>query len=240
MRFRHVITACVAVCAAALVLSAGAALAASPQKEVWVSPTATASAKDKNCATASFTSVQAAVDAVQNNGTVYLCGTAPFQESVAIQDKAVTLKGDSGATLQAPANAAVPTDFFSSQGLQTPNAVVTVIGNTSNVKIQGLTIEGPFANADCSGDDYGVLEVGGQVSLTNAKVLNVGASDQANLGGCQYGVGIQIGRQHWPATGGGSNIVDFTGNAKVTSTTVSGYQKNGITADGVGTKISGA
>ncbi len=238
MRFRHVITTCVAVCAAALVLSAGAALAALPQKEVWVSPTAIASAKDKNCATASFTSVQAAIDAVQDNGTVYLCGTAPFQESVAIQDKAVTLKGDSGATLQAPANAAVPTDFFSSQGLQTPNAVVTVIGSSSNVKIQGLTVEGPFANADCSGDDYGVLEVGGQLTLTNDHVLNVGASDQANLGGCQYGVGIQVGRQHWPTTGGGSNVVDFTGNAKVTSTTVSGYQKNGITADGVSTKIS--
>jgi hypothetical protein len=168
--------------------------------------------------------VQAAVDAVQNNGTVYLCGTTPFTESVAIQDKAVTLKGDSGATLQAPADAAAPTSFFSSQGLETPNAVVTVIGS-SNVTIRGLTVEGPFTNADCNGGDYGVLAVGGQLMLSNDHVLNTGASDQASFGGCQYGVGVQVGRHSWPATGGGSDVVDFNATAKVQSTTVSGYRR---------------
>jgi hypothetical protein len=72
VRFIHVIKACVAVSAAALVLSVGAALAspAPAQKEVWVSPTPSISGKDKNCATASYTSVQAAVDGVQSGGTV--------------------------------------------------------------------------------------------------------------------------------------------------------------------------
>lgn len=237
MRLNYVIRALVAAAAAALVLSAGAALAASPPNKVYVSHTATPSGTDKSCATASFSSVQAAIGAVSNGGQVYLCGTSPFAESIAIQNKNVVLTGDSGAALQAPANAAAPTSFFSSQSLETPNAVVTVIGS-SNVKLNGLTFEGPFANTDCSGDDFGVLQVGGTLTMQNDQVLNVEAANQAGLGGCQYGVGIQVGRQHWPTTSGGSSVVDFVGNAKVLTTTISGYQKNGVTADGAGTKIT--
>ncbi len=225
-----------AVAAAALVLSAGAALAGSPPNKVFVSHTATPTGTDTSCATASFSSVQAAIGAVSNGGQVYLCGTDPFVESVAIQSKNVKLTGDSGAALQAPANATAPTDFFSSQGLVTPNAVVTVIGD-SNVKIDGLTVEGPFSNTDCSGDDFGVLQVGGELTMSNDKVLNVEAANQSGLGGCQYGVGIQVGREHWATTAGGSNVVDFVGDAKITTTQVSGYQKNGVTADGSGTTI---
>ena len=109
---------------------------------------------------------------------------------------------------------------------------------SSNVTIRGLTVEGPFTNADCSGSDYGVLAVGGQVAVTNDQVLNVATSDQADHGGCQYGVGVQVGRHSWPATGGGSDVVDFNATAKVQGTTVSGYQKNGIAADGVGSKVT--
>ena len=138
--------------------------------------------------------------------------------------------------MQAPANARRQRAFFSSQGLVTPNAVVTVIGD-SNVKIDGLTVEGPFTNTDCSGDDFGVLQVGGQLAIDNDQVLNVEAANQSGLGGCQYGVGIQAGREHWATTAGGSSVVDFVGNAKITSTQVSGYQKNGLTADGSGTTI---
>lgn len=236
MRVKHVFKAVVAVAAAALVLSAGAALAGSPPSKVFVSHDAVATNSDTSCATASFASVQAAIDAVAGSGQVYLCGTTPFAESVAIRDKSIRLTGDPGAALQAPANSAAPTDFFSSQGLETPNAVVTEIG-ASNLRIQGLTVEGPFANTDCSGEDYGVLQVGGQLTLTDDQVLNVGAANQAGLGGCQYGVGIQVGRQHWPTTGGGSSVVDFVGDARVQDTGVSGYQKNGITADGAGTQL---
>ena len=239
MRVTHVMKALVACAATALVLSAGAAFAAPPPpgpNMAFVSHTAVPTATDKSCATASFSSVQDAIDAVKNGGTVYLCGTAPFVESVAIQDKDVKLTGDAGAALQAPADASAPTDFFSSQGLETPNAVVTVIGK-SNTQINGLIVEGPFANTDCTGDDYGVLQVGGQLQMMNDQVLNIEASNQSGLGGCQYGVGIQAGRPYWPTTGGTLSVVDFVGNANVQKTTVSGYQKNGITADGFGTKI---
>ena len=107
-------------------------------------------ASDKSCATASFSSVQAAINAVANGGQVYLCGTTPFCESVAIQNKDVTAhrrfrRGTAGSGERGGTD-----DFFSSQGLETPNAVVTVIGS-SNVQIDGLIVEGPFANTDCSG-----------------------------------------------------------------------------------------
>ena len=236
MRFHNATVALGVLAGCLLLLAAGAAVAASPPpppSKVFVSDAAMPSAAGKSCATASFGSVQAAIAAVAKGGQVYLCGTSPFVESVAIESKAVTLTGDPGAAIQAPANAAAPTTFFSSRGLETPNAVVTVTGD-SNVSITGLIVEGPFANSGCGDDDFGVLAVGGRVTLLNDRVLAVAAADQAGAGGCQLGVGIQIGRQHWP---GESSPVDFSATAKVQGTTVSGYQKNGITADGAGTKI---
>jgi hypothetical protein len=233
MKVRNATGALAALAVCALVFVAGAALAAPPPpapNKAFVSHTPAPGGSNKSCATASFSSVQSAINAVANGGQVYLCG-APFTESVAIESKNIMLTGDAGAGLQG--SGAPSTSFFSSRGLQTPNAVVTVTGN-SNVQVNGLIVKGPFANAGCGVDDFGVLQVGGQLTLMNDQVLMIGAADQTNLGGCQYGVGIQIGRQYWP---GASSAVDFVGNAKVQGTTVSGYQKNGITADGVGTKI---
>ena len=187
------------------------------------------------CANAQYATVQSAVDAAHPGQTVYVCGTAPYYESVLVQ-KDLKLTGDPGAAIQAPATNPTPnTTFFSGQGLQTPNSVLTIIGNV-NVQVQGLTIEGPFANQGCSGDDFGVLQLGGgHLQLNNDQVLNIGAADPS-LGGCQYGVAIQIGREYWPNTGGGYNVMDFVGNAEIMNTTVSGYQKNGITVDGPGSQ----
>ena len=202
---------------------------------VYVAQGASPNASDTSCGAASYSSVQAALNAVTPGGTVYLCDTTPFVESVVIT-QSVTLTGVSGATIQSPG--APSTTFFSSQGLETPNSVVTVLGN-ANVTINGLTLEGPFNNAGCGGDDFGILQLGtGQLQISNDVVENIGAADQAGLGGCQYGVAIQIGREYWPeATGSGYATPDFPGNAQIIDTTVSGYQKNGVTADGPGTYV---
>lgn len=201
---------------------------------LYVSHTATPTGKDNNCSTAAYASVQSAVDATKKGGNVYLCGTAPYLESVVIQDKNINLSGDPGATIKASGPPA--TTYFSSQGLQTPNSVLTLIGKV-NVHVDGLTLEGPFANTGCGGDDFGVLAIAGaQVQLNNDGVLQIEAIDQAGLGGCQYGVGIQIGREYWPNTSGGYNVMDFVGQAQIQNTTVNTYQKNGITVDGVGSQ----
>jgi hypothetical protein len=203
---------------------------------LYVSHTAVANGTDRSCATAAFSTVQGAVDAANRGDRVYLCGTTPYLESVVVQDKQLGLGGDPGATIKAPADAAVPGTYFSSQGLKTPNSVLTIIGD-ANVRVDGLAIEGPFLNAGCSGDDFGVLAIGGaRVQLTNDSVSNIGAADQGGLGGCQYGVGIQIGREYWPNTSGGSSVENFVGEARIENTTVTGYQKNGITVDGPGSE----
>jgi hypothetical protein len=233
------------VCAAGAVVAfaagstvTAASAAGSGGNQLFVSHSGVAGAPDTSCATAAYSSVQAALNAAGNGGDVYLCGTVPFIESVVIQNNGVLLTGDPGAAIQAPANAAAPTTFFSSQGLETPNAVVTVL-SSATVQVSGLIIEGPFLNAGCGGDDFGVLQVGtGLLQLENDQVLNIGAADQVNLAGCQYGVGIQIGRRYWPnSTDTAFNIVNFTGHAQLDGVAVSGYQKNGITADGPGTRI---
>jgi hypothetical protein len=208
--------------------------AAASADTLYVSHTATPNARDGSCATAAFSTVQSAVNAADGHAQVYLCGATPYLESVAIQDKQIDLSGDPGATIKAPANAAVPGTYFSSQGLQTPNSVLTILGD-ANVGVEGLTIEGPFVNVGCGGDDFGVLALGGaRVRLEHDSVLNIGAADQPGLGGCQYGVGIQIGREYWPNTSGGFDVKNFVGQAQIRNTTVSGYQKNGITGDGPG------
>ncbi len=132
--------------------------AAASADTLYVSHTAMPNAKDHSCSTAAFSTVQSAVNAADRHGQVYLCGTTPYLESVVIQDKQIDLSGDQGATIKAPANAAVPGTYFSSQGLQTPNSVLTIIGD-ANVRVEGLTIEGPFLNAGCAGDDFGVLAI---------------------------------------------------------------------------------
>lgn len=216
-------------------------LAATPAfaagRTLYVSHSATAGAADRSCSTAAYSSVQRAIDTASSHETVYLCGTAPYTESVVIQGKDLDLSGDPGATLQAPADAAAPTTFFSSQGLVTPNSVVTVIGNVK-VDITGLTVEGPFQNTSCSGDDFGILQIGGgHLTLRNDRVLDIEAAKQSVLGGCQYGVAIQIGRRYWPQSTGGFRVVDFVGHARIQGTHISGYQKNGVTADAPGTTV---
>ena len=55
----------------------------------------------------------------------------------------------------------------------------------------------------------------------------------SSLYGCQYGVGIMIGREYWPTADFSTDKVeDFAGSATITHTTVSGYQKGGIVIDG--------
>jgi hypothetical protein len=204
----------------------------------YVSHTSVSGAKDHSCATAPYRTVQGAVDAARPGERVYLCGTAPYVESVVVQ-KDLRLTGDRGATIEAPADPAAPTTFFSSRNLQTPYSVLTVLG-AANVQVTGVTIEGPFANSDfCNATDVGVLQIGsGELQLAEDKVLDIEAADQADLGGCSAGFGVQIGSRYWPAASGSSSgVLNFPGSAQIRNVSVSGYQGLGILADGPGTHI---
>ena len=197
-----------------------------------------------SCSSPGYTSVQAAVNVANTGDIVYLCGTLPYYEQVIIT-KSITLKGDSGATIAAPTPfptaplSSLPPQF-TTDNLFIPQAIVFIWGAGVNVNIKGLTITGPLpGNSSCADDEFGVLTIdGAKVTLSNDKVLNIQDVNPA-LYGCQFGVGIQIGRQHWPKSDFSSYVTEnFVGHATITGTTVSGYQKNGIDVDSSGTTAS--
>ncbi len=193
---------------------------------------------NSGCSSPGYTSVQAAVDAAKSDDTVYLCTT--FAEQVIIS-KELTLTGKSGAGIVAPAvfphtalNRLPPQ--FASDNLFIPEALLIVWGAKTQVSISNLTISGVLpTNGGCANEEYGVLVIdGATVSIDRDQVKNIRDSNPA-LYGCQFGVGVQIGREYWPdATFATYHVENFVGHASITNTLISGYQKNGLTVDGPG------
>ena len=91
--------------------------------------------------------------------------------------------------------------------------------------MSGLTVSGPLQSGGCVGTgDYGIFVVGGAtLNLSNSAVNDVRESD-ANLYGCQQGIGIRIG----------SGPLTQVGHGTITNVVVTGYQKAGIVIDGPG------
>jgi hypothetical protein len=196
------------------------------------------------CSSPGFTTVQSAVDIAPIGATVYLCGTTPYAEQVVIQ-KSITLTGDPGATITAPnpfpstAPGRLPPQF-TSDNLFVPQAIVFIWGSGVNARIKGLNITGVLpGNNSCAEQEFGVLVIDGATATLNKdNVKDIRDSNPA-MYGCQFGVAIQIGREYWPKADFSSYPEeDFVGHASINGTTVSGYQKNGITVDGTGTKAT--
>ena len=194
---------------------------------------------NSSCAQPGYTSVQAAVDAAGNNKTVYLCG-GQFAEQVFL-NKSITLTGDPGSGLTAvgatfTTSAARYPTAFATDNLFIPQVLLVVTGNGTKADINGLIISGPLpGNGTCAEDEYGVIVIGGaNATMTGDSVLNIGDS-VPSLDGCQFGVGIQIGREYWPTADFSTyDVENFVGQATIDGTTVSGYAKNGIDVDAPG------
>lgn len=193
---------------------------------------------DSGCASPGYTSIQAAVNAANNGDEVYVCDKgSPYTEQVVIGAHSLTLTGDATTVIAPPATWLPNTSpllpaQFASDNLYAPQALVTVWGVTATIK--GLTIEGPInTHGSCAEQPFGILVIaGGTANVTNDRVLNIRSSDNSLLG-CQYGVGIEVGRRFWPLADFSNYVIeDFVGTATITNTVVSGYQKNGITVDG--------
>jgi hypothetical protein len=232
------ITAALLAGAAALAVALNAGAAPAP-KTLYVGASA---GTNKNCSSPGYTSVQTAVDAATNGATVYLCGTAAFTGPVVI-NKSITLTGDNGAGIGAPASAfsvdasRLPAQF-TGDNLFLPQALLVVTGAGTNAKINGLTISGVLpGNGGCAEQEFGILVIGGaNVAISNDQVLDIRDSN-SSLDGCQFGVGIQVGRKYWPTADFSTFPAEnLAGTAQISNTTVSGYQKNGITVDGPGSK----
>lgn len=190
------------------------------------------------CNSPGYTSVQAAVDAAHTGNTVYLCGT--FSEQVII-NKSITLTGERNAGLQAPnpfpatALSRLPAQFASAN-LFVPQAIVIVWGAHVNAAITGLTIAGVMpGNGGCAENEFGALVIAGAYTTFNKDHINDIRDSNSALYGCQFGNGIQIGREYWPKADFSANLVEnFVGKATVINTSISGYQKDGIVVDGPG------
>ena len=193
----------------------------------------------KSCDSPGYNDVQDAVDAANKGDTVYLCG-GQFAEQVFV-DKSITLTGDKSSGLTAvgttftTSTARYPS-AFNTDGLFVPQALLVITGSATAATIDGLTISGPMpGNGSCGEDEFGILALEGHVNLSGDKVLNI--ADSSNLlYGCQFGTGIQIGREYWPLPSFNDTIENFAATASIDNVQVSGYQKNGITVDGAGSQ----
>ncbi|MGI8856173.1 MAG: beta strand repeat-containing protein [Thermomicrobiales bacterium] len=174
-----------------------------------------------------FKTVQHTVDTALAGDTILVHG-GPYAEQVNIT-KDLTLTGDgAGATtIQVPA--APTSNVPSPNGAGTGYALLGV-SNSATLTMSGLTLNGPWPfSGSCGPQFYGIFAYGnGTVAVSDTTVSNIANVDQAGAGGCQQGVGIQIGR----------NSISEVGHATLTNVTVTGYQKNGITADAAGSSLT--
>ncbi len=191
-----------------------------------------------SCSSPGFTSVQAAVDASTYHQTIDLCGNTVFPGPVVVTNHHITILSYHGASIAAmPTMAPVPMSRlpkqFTTDNLLDPEAIFVAWGNTTDVTLQGVNIVGPLpTNNGCANEEYGILVLSGaHLSMDDDQVLNVHDSN-ASLYGCQFGIGIQIGRMYWPHPYYTGYVTEnFVGHADITETLVMGYQKNGIDVD---------
>jgi parallel beta-helix repeat protein len=169
------------------------------------------------CPDAGFTKIQDAVNAASPGDRIRVCkGT--YAEQVTI-GKALTIDADNGAVLMPGAMKQNTTSLFDGA----PIATALLVANATDVSISGLTVDGANnAITECSPDLEGVTFQNASGRLARAAIRNFKLSTA--LGGCQSGTGIFV------QSGGG-----MISAVEIVDCTVHDFQKNGITANEVGT-----
>lgn len=239
------ILATLALGAAALVMVFGAPRGASASTTtLYVGASAGA---DTGCASPGYTSIQDAIDHAAAGDTVYLCASgSPYTQTADIA-KSITLTGDHGVVMQAPATwptQALPAEFAQNQ-LEAPNAIVFIWGRGTDATVKGITINGPFpGSAGCGTEIFGVLALDhATATITNNTISNISDPVNSGLLGCQHGLAVLVGAYFWYTVDSqghltGSAVINDAATATISGNTVWGYQKNGITAKGAGTAVS--
>lgn len=172
------------------------------------------------CPNAAFSRIQDAVDAASPGATIRVC-KGNYHEQVAIH-KPLTIDADSGAVLMPGTMQQNTTSLLDGA----PIATAILVADTTDVSIEGLIVDGANNGVpQCSPRLFGIAfqNASGEISQVAIRNFKLGTG----LGGCQSGTGIfvQSGR------GGISNV-------EIEKSTIHDFQKNGITANEVGTHVS--
>jgi nitrous oxidase accessory protein NosD len=171
------------------------------------------------CPTATFTSIQAAINAANPGNLIRVCpGT--YREQVFV-NKPLSIEGDNGAIVL-PVNMVANTTGSSGA----PIAAAILVKNTAAVEIEGLIVD--TANngiTECSPHLIGILYQNSSGIIDHNAVRNTKLS--VSLNGCQSGDGIVV-----QSLGGEASKVRIDDNS------VHDYQKNGITGNELGAEVS--
>lgn len=171
----------------------------------------------------SYGSIGAALMSSPAGAVINVC-PGVYAEQLTIT-KGVTLQGvsdgmSSAPTIVPPAGG-LATNYTSGSGTQYAAQVLAL--NANNVTIANLTINGTGNNLNCAPILTGVMFVNSAGAIRNNQAINQALSPQSQLGGCQTGNAIEARSED-----GRSHAVTITGNQ------VTGFQKNGIIARGIG------
>jgi parallel beta-helix repeat protein len=171
------------------------------------------------CPAASYTSVQAAVNAARAGDVIRVCA-GTYKEQVTI-DKSLSLEADNGVIV-------IPNDVVANAaGLSSGNpiAAIILVRNADNVDLEGFIVDGSANGLTTCGPTFiGILYQDASGSIEHNFVRHVRLSP--SLPGCQSGNAIDV-----ESSSSGQSQVTIADNS------VDAYQKNGITANEPGTKV---
>jgi nitrous oxidase accessory protein NosD len=171
------------------------------------------------CPTATFTSIQDAINAANPGDLIRVCpGTYREQLSVS---KSLSIEGDNGAIVLP---ASMVANATGSSG--NPIAAAILVKDAAKVEIEGLIVD--TANSgigECSPDLIGILYQNSSGTIEHNAVRNTKLP--VALNGCQSGDAIVV-----QSLGGATSKVSIDDNS------VHDYQKNGITGNELGTEVT--
>lgn len=177
------------------------------------------------CPSATFTSIQAAVLAASSGDRINVCpGT--YHEQVKVT-KRLTIQGiavaNQNLAVIMPTGTLVNSSSLTSAA---PIAAVVLVDGTEKVTLNNLTVDGSANGlSGCGVDLVGIYYRNSSGDIDNVAVRNIKLSP-ADFG-CQRGLGIFV-----QSGNGKRSRVDISGSS------VHDYQKNGITANEVGTEVN--
>lgn len=170
------------------------------------------------CPGAAYTTIQAAVNDASPGDTIKVCA-GTYDEQVVITSP-VKLKGENGAIVMPSPMTANTTSLATGN----PIAAAILVMNTTNVTVEGLTVDGDDSGIFCGPNMIGVFYRNASGKIKDVAVRNMKSLPGGE--GCQSGLGIFV----QSGDGGTSKVA-------VETCSVHDYQKNGITGNGSGTDI---